>query len=108
MPIAPRVTRGQARPGHVREDLPPDDPRPALLVLRWQGRTGRDAVELVPGHMLATTGFPHRPPEACLVRWWYDAGAEHREDWFRAGDVLDHQPSAEEWRELVDRPAWMS
>lgn len=103
MPMQPRVTRGQTRPGHVRVDHP--DPIPVLVVLRWQGV---DKTELVPGHRLADTGFPHRPPEAYLCRWWWEYGEQEREDWFRAAEVLDHQPSAEEWRALLDRPVWMS
>lgn len=103
MPIAPRVTRGQTRPGHDRTDHA--DPIPVLLVLRWQGV---EKTELVPGHRVADTGFPGRPAEAHLCRWWWDYGGEMREDWFRAGDVLDHQPTDQEWRDLVQRPPWMS
>jgi hypothetical protein len=104
MPIAPRVLR--TTPDGDITELPADDPAPVLVVLRWGGRVGPDAVTLEPGHKIAETA------NAARVQWTYrpaGKGSERLEtDWFRAVDVLDHQPDAEEWREIVGRAGRMS
>jgi hypothetical protein len=95
VPVIPRVARATAPKQSTRAP----DPVPVWIVLRW----AMSPAEIVPAHALAWGG------EAVLVEWLFDHPAGgRRQDWFSGSDVLMHQPSQEEFRELVNRPRWMS